>query len=133
MTAGRLADERGIIASFFIKVFLVLAIFGIAAADGASIFFAKLRTSEAANVAALSCASAYRRNRDVNGATERAVQAARDKSPGVTVVAVTPVRQTGECTVSTRDHAPTIAVERIGFLKKYADVTSTHTAEPPPA
>lgn len=132
MSGMRPSDERGIIVSFFVKIFLFLAITGVFVADGASIFFANLRASDAAAAASTACAVAYKRNNSsVDHAIRAALNAARDKSEEVQLVAVTPDTRTGQCSVTATAAASTLVVEKIGFLKKYAQADATEVADPP--
>ncbi len=130
MGSLRWSDERGIIASFFIKLLLFLAITGIAAADGASILFANLRSSDAASAGSTACAVSFQRNHTQEQATLAALEAANQKGEGIQVTAVTVNPDTGECTVTARTTAETLVIGKIGFLKKYAEATSTEVGKP---
>jgi hypothetical protein len=115
-----------------VKLLLFLAITGVFVADGASIFFAKIRSSDVASVAATACAVAYKRNNgDVDYAIAAALNAARDKSAEVQLTAVIPDPRTGQCSVTATASASTLVVEKIGFLKKFATAESTEVAERP--
>lgn len=132
MSGMRPSDERGLIVSFFVKLLLFLAIAGVFVADGASIFFAKLRASDAAAAASTACAVAYKRyNSSAEHAIRAALDAASDKSTEVQLTAVTPDVRTGQCSVTATASAPTLVVEKVGFLKKYAQATATEVAERP--
>jgi hypothetical protein len=131
MGSLRWSDEHGIIASFFIKLLLFLAITGVFAADGASILFANLKASDAASAGATACAASFKRFQTQEQATRAAVDAASQKGEGVQITAVAINPETQECSVSTRTTATTLVVGKIGFLKKYADATSTEVGTPP--
>jgi hypothetical protein len=129
---GRLdfSDERGLLGGFLIKLVIVIAVLGLTAADGASIFFARLRADDAATAGATACAVAYRNNPDFQVAANAAVVAANDKAPGVTVSEVAPTRE-GYCTVTTRTTATTLVVSKVSFMKKWGEITASETASPP--
>ena len=127
----RFSDERGIIASFFIKLLLTLVILGVAAADGASILFSNLKTSDAASAGATACAVSFRRNGTQEQATRSALAATAAKGDEVQITAVAIDPESGACSVTANITATTLVVGKIGFLKKYAQVSTTERAEAP--
>jgi hypothetical protein len=125
------SDERGLVVSFFVKLFLFLAITGVAAADISSIFFANLRADDAASAAASACAATYKKTRDVEQAAAEALDVAAEKSEDVTVTEIAPDTTTGRCTVSTVTTAATLVVGKIGPLKKHTVARATETVDAP--
>lgn len=125
-----LSDERGIVLGFLLKLIISFAVVGIVAADGAAILFAKLRADDAASAGATACVVRLRSDPNEEIAIRRAVEAANQKAPDVTVTAVIPL-ENGACTVTTAETASTLVVKNVGFLKDWGEVTASETAQSP--
>jgi hypothetical protein len=127
-----LADERGIIVGFFLKILLGLLVAALILADGTAIFFAHLRADDAATAGATQCAFQYKRTRgNYEQAQAAGAEAANKKAPGMDRVAVQPNQLNGECTVIVEEEATTILVGRIGFLDHLGEAEASETAGAP--
>jgi hypothetical protein len=124
-----LDDERGIVASFLIKVVLGLAVAGTLLIEGGSILFTKLRVQDVAESAATAGVGQLNTLRNCNAAGDAAVFAVQDKDPRATLKSYE-CHPDGRFTVVVTKQADTLYVHRIGFLKDYVTATSRVTAQP---
>lgn len=124
------ADERGIVASFLIKVILGLVVAGTLLIEGGSILFTKLRVQDVAESAATAGASSLFQNRDCSAAGEVAKINAGDKDPRARLRSYE-CHQNGRFTVVITKRAETLYVHLIGFLEDLTLARSQVTADPP--
>jgi hypothetical protein len=122
-------DERGIVASFLIKVVLGLALAGTLLIEGGSILFTKLRVQDVAESAATAGVGQLNTLRSCNAAGDAAVHAVQDKDPRATLKSYE-CHPDGRFTVVVSKQAETLYVHRIGFLKDFVTASSTVTAQP---
>jgi Flp pilus assembly protein TadG len=122
-------DERGLVGKAAITIMVLIVLFGLAAVDGGSIFFAKLQLADTADAAANAAEQSYASGHDLASARQAAITAAHEQDNGVRVAEVS-VAPGGAVTVTVRKRASTVFVRHIGFLKKYAVVTASSTSSP---
>jgi hypothetical protein len=123
-------DERGIVLSFLIKVILGLVLVGLVFIEGGSIIFAKLRVQDTAESGA-TVGVGYLQTNPGNcaAAGEQATLAVHDRDSEVTVTEFSCLAD-GRFRITVRKIAPTVVVDKISFLKKWATAESTATAAP---
>jgi Flp pilus assembly protein TadG len=124
------ADQRGIVASWLIKVVLGIAIVGLIFVEGGSIVFTKLQVQDTAESGATAGVGYLSQNpADCNGAGEVATVAVHDKDPEVQITELSCL-QDGRFRVSVRKEASTIVVGKISAIERWAVAESTATARP---
>jgi Flp pilus assembly protein TadG len=124
-----LDDERGIVASFLIKVVLGLALVGTILIEGGSILFTKLRVQDVAESAATAGVGELNTLRNCTAAGDAAFFTVHDKDPRAALKSYE-CHSDGRFTVVVSKRANTLYVHQIGFLKDFVTATSRVTAEP---
>ena len=122
-------DERGLVGKSAITIMVLIVLVGLAAIDGGSIFFANLQLSDTADAAASAAEQSYASSHNIIQARQAAITAAHDQDNGAHVSKVS-VAPGGAVTVTVRKRASTLIVRHIGFLKKYAVVTTSASSSP---
>lgn len=126
-----LADERGIVVSFLVKVILGFVIVGTLMIEGGSILFTRLKVQDVAESAATAGASQLSANpRDCAGAGEAARIVAGDKDPRAKLKSYECRTDLSFSVVMTK-RAETLYVHLIGFLDDLTVATARATATPP--
>jgi uncharacterized membrane protein len=127
-----LLEQRGAIGKIIIIWLLIVALFGIAAIDTASILFTKYRVTDLAGTAASTAADSYQSSKNQATACQAAAQyvASQDSQAHIPNGGCTVNSTTGMATVTVRKIASTIAVKHISPLRKYERVTSTQSSGP---
>lgn len=125
-----LADERGIVASFMLRLVLVLALIGIVFVEGGAIVFSKLQAQDIAESAAVAGAGSLSHTHSANTARAEAIRWMNDKSERAQMTAFT-ASPDGSVTVTVRLRANTVLLQHIGFLAPYTVSRATATADPP--
>lgn len=125
------APDRGdIILGWLTKVVVALAILGLMGFDAMSLTLARVQGEDAAQQAVRAASVTYSTTRDLQAAYDAAV--AKAAPAGDTIdpagFSITPA---GAVTLSLRREASTLLVEKVGPLRKYAEVTRTVTGGPP--
>ncbi len=128
-----LADERGLVVSFFVKLFVALALVGITAVETGAIIFARLQAQDVAETAAAVAAGSYRDNRVERAASQAAERAVAEKDPSVEIESFQVNRRDGTVEITVTKQASTILVQYIGFLEGLATAKGTAVGEPPVA
>jgi Flp pilus assembly protein TadG len=126
------ADQRGIVATWLIKVVLGIAIVGLAAVEGGSILFTKLGVQDAAESGATAGVEVLTRSpRDCRGAGQVAAAAVieRDSEIEPSAVAWTCFPD-GRFRLTVKKEASTILVGRISAIEDWARVEGRATASP---
>lgn len=119
-------DERGLVIGFFIRLALAVALLGLVVEEGGQVVFAQIRAESAARAAAQAAADTYYRATKSGSPDAVAAQAAReaaaeaawakDQAAEVESVAVT---TDGIATVTVKETAHTVVIERLSFLKHF--------------
>jgi hypothetical protein len=125
-----LADERGIVASFLIKVILGLVVVGTLLIEGGSILFTRLRVQDVAESAATVGAAQLLQSGDCSSAGDVAATNAHDKDSRVRIRSYQ-CHQDGRFTVVVTKRADTLYVHLVGFLKDLTVARAQVTAQPP--
>lgn len=123
-------DERGIVASFLIKVVLGLVVAGTLLIEGGSILFTKLRVQDVAESAATAGAARLLQSQDCAAAGDEARITAGDKDARAKLRSYE-CHQDGRFTVLVSKRAETLYVHMIGFLDEFTVSESRVTADPP--
>ncbi len=131
--AGILADQRGFVTAFFVKLALVLILVGITAVETGAIIFARLQTNDVAETASAVAAGSYRDNRVERAASQAAERAVAEKDPSVEIESFQVNRRDGTVEITVTKQASTILVQHIGFLEGLATAKGTAVGEPPVA
>ncbi|MGH2673913.1 MAG: pilus assembly protein TadG-related protein [Actinomycetota bacterium] len=126
------ADERGIVASFLIKVILGLVLAGTVLIEGGSIMFTKLRVQDVAESAATAGAGSLTRAGNCTDAGDAAAVTAHDRDSQAKLRSYE-CHQGGRFTVVITKRAETLYVHLIGFLERFTLATARVTADPPSA
>lgn len=126
------ADERGIVASFLVKVILGLVIAGTLLIEGGSIMFTKLRVQDVAESAATAGAAQLEQTRDCSAAGDAAGISVHDKDPRAQMRSYQCHRD-GRFSVLVRKRAETLYVHLIGFMEDLTVAEAQVTADPPSA
>jgi uncharacterized membrane protein len=129
---GRLHDERGFVTAFIVRMAVVLVLLGLVVVDGGAVIFARLQAQDVAETAAAVAAGAYKDSRDKRIAIRAAETAVADKDADARLIRRGVVfRQDGTVEVQVRKRAPTIMVQRFGFLEHLHVATGSAVGEPP--
>ncbi len=117
-------DERGLIGKILVLWLVVLALVVVAAVDGGSILLAHVRTAELARDAASAAAQEYADTRDRQEALRSALATVADGGEGAQLENFHVTRR-GEVSLTVTDHAGTVLVGRVGFLKDLARISAS--------
>lgn len=131
--AGILADQRGFVTAFFVKLALVLALVGITAVETGAIIFARLQANDVAETASAVAAGAYRDTRSEDATFRAAENAVLDKDPSMEIESFRIDRNDGSVEITVTKEARTILVQHIGFLEDLGIAKGTAVGEPPVA
>ena len=118
--------EQGIVVEFFLKLVLVMAVLGLAVAEGGQVIVAQIRAESAARAAAQAAADAWANKHDVANATVAARAAATKSDEGAKVESLT-IDSKGIATVRVREGAHTLVVQHVGFLVRFGVQRATET------
>ena len=125
-----LADQSGMVGKAAVLWLLILAVFGIAVADAASIARTTLRTSEVAALAASEGAAAFRvAGRSALEACEAVAASVAEQDPSLKVGSKGCVvdTETGRVTVTLRTEADVIAADRFEPTVRFTRVVVTES------
>jgi uncharacterized membrane protein len=125
-------SQRGFIGKIIIVWLIIVAIFGVAAIDTASILFTKYHVTDLAGTAASTAADSYQSTKNQDTACQAAAQyvASQDSQAHIPNGGCTINTTSGEATVTVRKVASTIAVKHIPPLRKFDHVSSTQSSGP---
>jgi hypothetical protein len=123
------SDERGIVASFLIKVVIGLAIAGFILAEAGQIIFARITAEDVADRAAAAAASDYEDNGDIDTAHRVAVDIAEEDEAKLKKFVVNPAD--GSVRVLVRKRADTLLVDKIGFMEGLTIAEGKAIGRPP--
>jgi hypothetical protein len=123
------ADERGVITRFLVKLVVVFALLGVAANEVGQVLLAQVRASNAAASAALTGANVFKRTTSQVAAQSEAAGAATESHASAHLVAIT-FDRAGTATATVEDTADTLLVHRIFFLRHFGEQRSTEISGP---
>jgi uncharacterized membrane protein len=109
-------DERGILASFLIKLIVAFVLVGLVLIDGTAIVLNRLQTDDVAEVAAREAAKSFEGSGNVQLARQAVVQTLEEKNPTAKMKSLV-VRTDGSVVVTITRRADTLVTEHIGFMK----------------
>jgi hypothetical protein len=117
------AERGGIVVGWLVKIVVSIAIIGFFLFEAGAIIVAHVNADTAATDAASEAAFAVARGASDEEAKAAAVEEAR--KAGVTVVAFAVATDGRSVTLTIEKRAPTLLVQRIGFMKSWAVVRVT--------
>jgi hypothetical protein len=112
-------DERGILASFLIKLIVGFLLVGLVLIDGTAIVLNRLQTDDVAEVAAREAAKSFEDSGNVQLAREAVLVTLEEKNPTAKMKSLV-VRTDGSVVVTITRRADTLVTEHIGFIKGLA-------------
>ena len=134
MTAmGRVhGDERGLVGKILVLWLVLAALLAVLAFDGVRIAITKFRVADAAQNAAFESATTLRQTHGDRDAAYRAAQeTVAEEDETFRLVGFEIDLRTNEVRVTVVKKAPTILVERIGFLSSLTRARTTETSSAP--
>lgn len=121
LTAHRRDQAGGIVVGWLTKLVIGLSLVGVVGYDVAALAIARFNADDQAREAARSASQEYRSSRNVQNAYDAAVASLQDS--GATIdTGDFEVAQDGTVALTLRTRAETVVVEKVGPLKRYADV-----------
>jgi Flp pilus assembly protein TadG len=124
------ADQRGIVASFLVKVVLGIFLVGLIFVEGGSIMFTELKVRDTAESGANAGVGYLSQNPgECRGAGQIASQAVTDKDPDIEILGMTCLPD-GRFRITVRKEASTVVVGRISAIDSWAVAKTTATAQP---
>jgi hypothetical protein len=123
-------DTGSIVLGWLTKLFVAIALVGVALFDSLAIGAAHLGASDDANTAAEAASADYRTSHDVQAAYQAAVETLPTDSESIPPQQFV-VQPDGTIDLVLRRTTTTLIAHRIGPLKKYALVVVHATATPP--
>jgi hypothetical protein len=123
-------DQRGIVASYMVKLILVIALIGMVFVEGGALVFSRLQAQDLAESAAVAGAASWWHTKNAATAREQAVINVSDKTSRAKITAFR-LDPGGTVSVSVRLQANTFLLQHIAFLKPYTVSRATATAQPP--
>ena len=133
MNLSRLArDERGIIGSSLVRYAVILVVLGVIAIEAGSILFTYIRLQNAADSAAITAADVWADTRDPRAARRaaRAELDLKDQENASIIGFEADSAPELEVRFTLRKAAPTLLVQRIGFLEELGIVEVDAVAQP---
>lgn len=129
---ARLRDERGIITGALFRYVAILVVLGVILIEGGSILYTYIRLQNATDAAAVAGADAWSQTGNIRVArrTIRNELDTKDQEAATIVEVEADGPPDFEVRVTTRREAPTILVQRIGFLRGLGEVEVEASARP---
>jgi uncharacterized membrane protein len=109
-------DQRGILASFLIKLIVAFAVVGLVLIDGTAIVLNRLQTDDVADLAAREAAKSFEGSGSVQLARQAVFETLEEKNPTAKMKSLV-VRTDGSVVVTITRRAETLVAEHIGFMK----------------
>jgi hypothetical protein len=109
-------DERGILASFLIKLIVGFALVGLVLIDGTAIVLNRLQTDDVADIAAREAAKSFEDSANVQLARQAVLTTLEEKNPTARMKSLV-VRTDGSVVVTITRRADTLVTEHIGFME----------------
>jgi uncharacterized membrane protein len=109
-------DERGILASFLIKLIVAFVVVGLVLIDGTAIVLNRLQTDDVADVAAREAAKSFEDSGNVQLARQAVLDTLEEKNPTAKMKSLV-VRPDGSVVVTITRRADTLLTEHIGFMR----------------
>lgn len=127
----RWRDDRGdIVLGWLTRLVATLAVLGLIGFDAISVVVGRLQAEDKAQAAARAAVSAWSSSKDVQAAYDAAVVALDGSVEASIDPASFSVAQDGAVTLTVRQTAATMLVEKVGPLEQYATSSATTTARP---
>jgi hypothetical protein len=122
---GRLGAEDGFITGLVLRVVLGLLLLALVINDAGQLVSAQVKAQSVARAAATVGADTWYRTHQETLAKKDAMAAAFQTDPNTAVLSIVVDRKAGTVTVSVEKKAVTLAVKRVGFLKRYVSQEAT--------
>ena len=123
-------DSGSIVLGWLTKLAVTLAVLGLLAFDGIALVTTTFSATDQANAVASVAAETYKRTHDVQMAYNDAVTEAAKNNETVEAKTFQAQPTDGHITLRIHKKATTLWLHKVGFLKKYADITATGEATP---
>lgn len=125
-------DERGLVGKVLVLWLVLAVLLAVLAYDGVRIAVTRFRVADAAQNAAFESATTLRETHgDRDAAYRTAQEAVTDEDETLRLVAFEIDPRTNEVRVTVVKKAPTILIERIGFLSSLTRARTTETSSGP--
>jgi hypothetical protein len=125
-------DERGLVSKGIVIFLCFIVVLGIAGMDTASIVVTRFKVNDLAGQAAFEGAGALNRTRSAQDACAAAIALIATQSETAKVPKEGGCEiGNGEVTITVKDRATTIVVDRVDFLSDLADASATSTSSGP--
>lgn len=109
-------DDRGILASFLIKLIVAFVVVGLVLIDGTAIVLNRLQTDDVADAAAREAAKSFESSGNVQLARQAVLDTLEEKNPAAKMKSLV-VRTDGSVVVTITRRADTLVTEHIEFMK----------------
>ncbi|MEX2275562.1 MAG: hypothetical protein WEA10_08405 [Actinomycetota bacterium] len=126
-------EEHGLVSKAILIFLVLIVLVGIALIDGSSILITRYRISDLAQKAAFDGAAALRNTESAEAACNAAEAALTDQTTTATMTKDGCTIEGDEVTITLKDTASTIIVERLGFLADLATSKTSATSAGPSA
>lgn len=131
MTASaRFRDERGLVGKMVVGLLLGIIFLGLVAVETGSIVFAKLSLENTVSSAAADGERDLASSHDANSACRTAAASVHEHDDSAFFVKCVADPKTNQIFVKIRKVAPTLIVQRVGFLRKLGIVKATAETGP---
>ena len=114
----RFRDERGLVGKMMVTLLILIVLFGLAAIETGSIIFAKLSLENTVETAAADGDRDLIASHNANSACQAAAQSVIEHDENARFVRCVADPKTNQIYVRIRKEAPTLIVQRVGFLRK---------------
>jgi hypothetical protein len=129
----RLRDERGFVGRLMVVWLVLLAVVVVTGIDAVSIALTTIKTSSAADKAAVRAAAEFKVEDSLREAFDAATEQLREDMPDAKLdpenFEIDP--STGRITLTVTAKATTLIAKRVSFLKHLTKVSETSSARPP--
>jgi Flp pilus assembly protein TadG len=128
----RFRDERGLVGKMMVTLLLIIILVGVVAVETGSIVFAKLSLENTASTAAADGERDLLSSHSANSACQSAAQSMIEHDKDARFVQCVADPRTNQIYVKIRKEAPTLIVQRVGFLRKLGIVKAEAETGPGP-
>jgi Flp pilus assembly protein TadG len=127
---ARIHDERGLVGKMIVGLLVIIVLVGLVAIETGSVVFAKLSLENTASTAAADGERDLVSSHSANSACQTAAQSVREQDDKAFFVQCVADPRTNQIFVKIRKVAPTLIVQRIGFLRKLGIVKASAETGP---
>jgi hypothetical protein len=128
--SARWNDERGLVGKMMVTLLIIIIFVGLVAVEAGSIVFAKLSLENTVSTAAADGERELLSSHDPKSACQAAAQSMVEHDENAFFVKCVADPRTNQIFVKIRKIAPTLVVQRVGFLRKLGVVKATAETGP---